>query len=298
MKFKIFKLLVLLLFAVSIARTLKVGDVLEIIAGGHEALTKQVVVQEDGTIDYPLLLDRSVLDMNIQELMDLITLQLAKLDPNAIVVINTISDYKLRVNVLGQVKKPGLLLVHKGASLQEVLLMSEGWTEYADLKKIKLIRAGESYESAITINLDKFLAEGDLALIPEVKDDDTYVVVTAKKSKSIKVLGEVKSPGFYTAYPDANIFDMIQLAGGQAENADLSKVRYITHIDGKSVDTMIDIRRFWKNFQDADSIPKVREGDMIIIYRKTITWPKFMAYLRDFVTLFTMYLLITSFSGS
>ncbi|MFH0918778.1 MAG: SLBB domain-containing protein [Fibrobacterota bacterium] len=281
----------------AVCRTLQAGDVLEISVAGNAALSKKVVVADDGTLDYPLLLDRSVIGMSVSDLMDQLSLAVAKSDPANMVVVNMLSDTKLKVNVLGQVKKPGLLFVNKGASLQEVLMMAEGFNEYSDLTNVKLIRKGKSPDEAQTVSLEPFMAEGDLTSLPEVREGDTYVLVRAKQSKTVKVLGAVRSPGFYAAAPNANLFDMIQVAGGQMDNADLTKVRHITTIDGKRMDEAVDLRHFWEELGDTEKIPKVKEGDMIIVYKKTITWSVFMEYVRDAVSLFTVYLLITSYTS-
>jgi protein involved in polysaccharide export with SLBB domain len=288
----------LLIFSLpAAARSLQAGDVLEISVAGNAALSKKVVVAEDGTLDYPLLADRSVIGMSVQDLMDQLSLAVAKSDPANLVVVNMLSDTKLKVNVLGQVKKPGLMFVNKGASLQEVLMLAEGFNEYSDLNNVKLIRKGRTSAEAQTVNLEPFMAEGDLSSLPEVKDGDTYILVRAKQSRTIKVLGAVRNPGFYAASPNANLFDMIQVAGGQMENADLTKVRHITTIDGKRMDEAVDLRHFWEELGDTEKIPKVREGDMIIVYKKAITWTVFMEYVRDAVSLFTVYLLINSYTS-
>lgn len=291
-------ILIALLFAAALvqARTIKAGDVLDIYVKSNEMLSRKVIVRDDGFIDYPLLMDRSVVGMSVQDLMDALTLAAAKMDPNNMVVVNLLSDYKLKVNVLGQVPKPGLLIIDKGASLQEVLLNAGGVTEFSDLTSIKLIRKGETFEDAENVNLDQFLAEGNLSQLPEVQNGDTYIVLKVKASRNVKVLGAVNRPGFYQTYPNANLFDLIQVAGGQQENADLTKVRHITTIDGKRIDTVVDLRHFWEELGDTENLPKVREGDMIIVYKKTVTWSVFMGWVRDAVTLFTVYLLLQNYS--
>ncbi|OGS37138.1 MAG: hypothetical protein A2293_15780 [Elusimicrobia bacterium RIFOXYB2_FULL_49_7] len=283
--------------SIALGRTIQAGDVLEIYVKGSEALTSKVVVRDDGTIDCPLLMDRSVINMSVPELMDILTLSAAKMDPNNLVVVHLLSEYKLKVNVLGQVVKPGLLLVDKGASLQEVLLNAGGWNEFSDLANIRLIRKGENPEEGNSVNLEAFLVDGDIAVLPEVRNGDTYIVRKVKESRNVKVLGAVNRPGFYQTYPNANIFDLIQVAGGQQENADLTKVRHISTIDGKRVDTVVDLRHFWEELGDTENLPKVHEGDMIIVYKKTVTWTVFMAWIRDAVTLFTVYLLIQNYSN-
>ncbi|OGJ88825.1 MAG: hypothetical protein A2268_07765 [Candidatus Raymondbacteria bacterium RifOxyA12_full_50_37] len=278
------------------ARTIKTGDVLEITVPGNEALSQKVVVRDDGTVDYPLLMDRSVVDMSVQELMDKLTLAVAKVDPQNLVVVSLLSESKLKVQVLGQVMKPGMVLIDKGASLQEVFVSAAGFTPQADLRSIKLVRQSDGATTEEIVNLDRFLSDADLSILPDVQNGDVYIVPMAKTSRNVKVLGAVNQPGFYTAFPNANLFDLIQMAGGQQKDADLTKVRHITTFEGKKADTIIDLRSFWDELGDTEKIPRVQEGDMIIVYKKTLTWSQFMDYLRDFVTLVTVVLLVQAWT--
>jgi protein involved in polysaccharide export with SLBB domain len=224
--------------------------------------------------------------------MDLLTFAVAKADPASMVVVNLLSDYKLKVNVLGQIKKPGMVMVEKGATIQEVLLEAQGATEFANLSDIRLIRKDNSSDNSEMVNLEIFLENGNIKELPEVKNGDTYIVLKEKRSRSIKVLGAVKKPGFFNPVAESNLFDLIQLAGGQLDDADLTKIRHITTVDGKRIDTFINLRDFWEDFSSQDLIPKVSEGDVIIVYRKSITWPAFMGWIRDAVSLVTVFVLV------
>lgn len=274
------------------ARPIKAGDVIEINVPGNTTLSGKVVVNDNGTIDYPLLSDRSIIGLSVREVMDLLTFAVAKADPASMVVVNLLSDYKLKVNVLGQVKKPGMVMVEKGATIQEVLLEAQGATEFANLSDIRLIRKDKSSDNSEQVNLELFLENGNIKELPEVKNSDTYIVLKEKRSRSIKVLGAVKKPGFFNPVAESNLFDLIQLAGGQLDDADLTKIRHITTIDGKKIDTFINLRDFWEDFSSQDLIPKVSEGDVIIVYRKSITWPAFMGWIRDAVSLVTVFVLV------
>lgn len=289
---RLFISLLILLAALVCARPIKPGDVLEIKVPGNESLSRKVVVNDNGTIDYPLLSDRSVSGLGVREVMDLLTFAVAKADPATMVVVNLLSDYKLKVNLLGQVKKPGMVLVDKGAFLQEVLLQGEGSTEFADLTDIKLIRKDKPSGESESIDLESFLEQGDLSLLPEVQNGDTYIVLKEKRSRTVKVLGAVRAPGFFTLPTEANLFDLIQLAGGQHEDADLTKIRHITVLDGKKIDTAVNLREFWEDLGSQEKIPKVHEGDIIIVYKKSVTWTSFMGWIRDAVALATVYLLV------
>ncbi len=287
-------------FVFSFAGLINSGDKLSILIPNNTALSKTVEVEKDGTVNYPLLIGKNVSGMTINELTDHLQLSLAKMDLNSMVLVSPAIDTIMVINVLGQVVKPGIVLIPYGATLQEALVAAGGITDFSDLKKIRLFRKGADTRDPVIVDMQKFLYEGDISVLPELKTGDMIVVPSRPSSRKIKVLGAVKSPGFYTPYPDASVFDLIQVAGGQLEDSDLSKVKHITNSNGKDLENIVDVQNYWDNHAQADSLPIVKEGDVIIVYKKTFTRQKVIALLRDIVTVLTATLLIynISISGS
>jgi polysaccharide export outer membrane protein len=273
------------------AALIKKGQVLKIMVKGQEDLSRMVMVAEDGTIDYPLYQNRKVTGMNTTDLMDELTLILAKNIDNPFVIISILENYPIKVNVLGQVNKPGWAQVPKGASLQEVLLAAGGYTDFADLTSIKQLRAGESVFKENAVNLESFLSQGDLSLMPEVREGDTYILPTTQSRKQIKVLGAVVKPGFYPRILDGTVEDMIVMAGGFAPDADSRRVRHQTVVDKNKVETLLNFNDYYARLDTAQALPKVRDSDIIYVYRKAFTWKEALDYVRDAATILTIILL-------
>lgn len=275
------------------AAIIKAGMTLNIIVKNDKDLSQMVRVNDNGTIEYPLYQDVSVIGKTTSELQDILTYKLAKVVEAPLVLVSVMTETPVSLFVLGQVIKPGLVQVPPKAGLQEVLLAAGGATDLADLNRVKLVRKNQGDENASFYDLQKFLNSGDLALLPSLEDGDRIIVLSSRKSKYVKILGSVNKPGFYPVNESASVFDMLYLAGGPSPDANMSKVRIIGSPGGQKADFLIDMQKFIDNGK-TDDLPLVSEGDMVIVYGKTITWSKTLEITRDIVALITAWFVISS----
>lgn len=290
--FRIALVLALLPWAAA-ASIIKSGMTLSIVVKNDKELSQVVRVNDNGTIDYPLYQDQSVVGKSTSELQDILTYKLAKVVEAPMVLVSVLTETPINLMVLGQVKKPGLVTASSKASLQEVLLMAMGPTDQADLQRVKLVHRNQGDENASYYDLQKFLSTGDLALLPNLADGDRIIFLSSKKSKYVKILGAVNKPGFYPIGESASLFDMLYLAGGPSAEANMSKVRVIGHPGGQQADFLIDMQKFIDEGK-TENLPILAEGDVVIVYNKAITWVKTLEVVRDVVTLITAWFVISS----
>jgi protein involved in polysaccharide export with SLBB domain len=177
------------------------------------------------------------------------------------------------------------------------LLLAQGVTDQADLQKVKLVRRGEGDERAAYYDLQRFLNTGDLNLLPKLADGDKIIVLTSKKSRYVKVLGAVNKPGFFPVTESSGLFDLLYLAGGPTADANLSKVRVISSPGGQRADYVLDVQKFIDDGK-TENLPMLGEGDVLIVYAKTVTWGKALVVVRDVVTLVTAWLVISQLTKS
>jgi protein involved in polysaccharide export with SLBB domain len=274
------------------AAVIKAGMTLSIVVKNDKELSQFVRVNDNGTIDYPLYQDQSVVDKTTSELQDILTYKLAKVVESPMVLVSILTETPINIYVLGQVKKPGLVTASSKASLQEVLLAAQGTTEQADLQRVKLVHRNQGDENASYYDLQKFLTTGDLALLPTLADGDRVILLSSKKSKYVKILGAVNKPGFYPIGESASLFDMLYLAGGPSTDANMTKVRVIGHPGGQQADFLINMQKFIDEGK-TENLPILSEGDVVIVYNKAITWVKTLEVVRDIVTLITAWFVIS-----
>ena len=285
---------VLLLGVPVSAEIIKIGTVLDIQVLSHPEFSGRYSVSEKGTIEYPLLVDEVIANISTAELMNDLTFRLARHIDNPLVLVSVIEKPEIFITVLGQVANPGPVKTLQGASIQEVIMSAGGPLENtADLSRIKIIHRNRP-QAAEMFNLEQFLRDGEVDRLPKLDPDDVVVVLGHERSKKVKVIGSVQKPGLFILEEKINVFELIYLAGGPTEKADLSRVRRISQQeDKKAFEDVLDIQSYLDKGQ-METIPIVMEGDVIIVYSKWFDWKTLLAILNN-ALLFVV--TIQAFSG-
>ena len=196
MTFKLFALSIALLAAGAPlwGAVIKSGDMLEILVVQHAEFSGRYTVNENGTIDYPLLADAPIANSTTSELMNDLTLRLARHIDNPLVLISIVQKPEIGITVLGQVLKPGPVVSYPGASLQEVIQGAGGpLAESADLEHVKISHKSHQ-PSTESCNLKDFLIDGDVEKLPQLFAGDCIVVPAQQKTRKVKVIGAVQKP--------------------------------------------------------------------------------------------------------
>lgn len=281
MKIIIKSLFVSLSFYLSLqAAIIKVGDVLDITVQGHSEFSGRYTVSQKGTIEYPLLADETVVNIHTSELMNELTFRLAKHIDNPLVLISIVEKPNITVTVLGQVAKPGPVETYLGATVQEVIQLAGGPLEKADIDSVKVIHKNGNDQNAIYFNLKSFMKGGKIAGMPRMQSDDIVILLSQTRTTKVKVIGAVNKPGFFDLDEKINVFELIYLAGGPAEKADLSRVRRFFKSEGKTLEEVINVQSFIDK-GEMDNIPLIEEGDVIIVYAKWFDWRILMSILTN-----------------
>lgn len=142
-------------------------DVLNIHVWREEALSRTVPVRLDGKISMPLLDDIQAAGTTPLELKDIITDRLREYIDDPIVTVIVTEHNNFKVFVSGQVRTPGVYRLRSRGTLLQIIPMSGGFTDWANQKKILLIRNHNGREERSTINYTKLLDTGsDVELRP------------------------------------------------------------------------------------------------------------------------------------
>lgn len=152
------------------------SDVLTVTIWKEPTLSGNVLVRPDGMISLPLLGDVQASGMTPAQLADQITAKLKKYvqAPNVSVVVGEI--HSKVVYLLGEVGKRGPVEMTSGMTLLDAIASAGGLTDYANTKKIYILRdqAGKHdripvhYKEALKGNSDFNLAlePGDTIVVP------------------------------------------------------------------------------------------------------------------------------------
>jgi polysaccharide export outer membrane protein len=152
-------------------------DVLYIYVWKEENLSRTVPVRMDGMISIPLVDDVKAAGMTPLQLKEYLLAKLREFveTPDVTVIVQEANSY--RVYVQGEVKTPGVYKLRTETSLVQLIVMAGGFTDWANKKKITIIRKEGGKESRIRANYvkiidgdegakDVILKSGDIVIIP------------------------------------------------------------------------------------------------------------------------------------
>jgi polysaccharide biosynthesis/export protein len=154
------------------------GDVLQISVWKNEGLSRVAPVRPDGKISIPLLHDIQAAGLTAMQLRDKIARALAEFLPNPEVSVALAEVHSLRVSVLGEVQKPGVLELQGRTTILEAIAMAGGFRDFASPSKITVIRLDEqgqtqkirfNYNKAVNNSPDEpnmVLRPGDVIVVP------------------------------------------------------------------------------------------------------------------------------------
>jgi protein involved in polysaccharide export with SLBB domain len=135
---------------------LQPGDVIRVEIWREPDLSGEFLVNEWGVVTFPLLGDREATTIPIEQLRDSLLAEYRSQLRNPSI---TITPYR-RVNLLGEVNRPGLYPLDPTVSLAGAVAMAGGTTPLGDLNRIRIIRDGQvlhprvsAYETLHTVNI-------------------------------------------------------------------------------------------------------------------------------------------------
>ena len=153
-------------------------DVLLIHVWREETLTRQVTVRIDGKISHPLIDEIQAVGLTPMQLRKAVTERIKKFVDDPVVTIIVMEANSFKVFISGEVRGQGVHRLRKETTILELIPMVGGFTEWADQKKIMIIRKEDGKEKRIIVNYKKIvkgekgannivLRAGDIIIVPD-----------------------------------------------------------------------------------------------------------------------------------
>jgi len=151
------------------------SDTITVTVWKEPALSSSLLVRPDGMISMPLLGDIQASGVTPLQLADVIATKLKKFiqDPNVSVVLMQI--HSKIIYLLGEVAKKGPVDMTPGMTLLEAISSAGGLTDFANAKKIYILRNEAGTHQKIPVHYKQAL-KGDSTLDVVLKPGDTIVV--------------------------------------------------------------------------------------------------------------------------
>ena len=151
-------------------------DVLQILVWKEETLSQSVMVRSDGKISLPLIDEIQAAGLTPLKLKEVLTERFKEFVENPLVTVMVREARSFKVFVSGQVAKPGVFTLVGETTILQIIPMAGGFTEWANQRKVLLIRRENGRESRMTINYKKIISGEDINANILLKPGDTIIV--------------------------------------------------------------------------------------------------------------------------
>lgn len=153
------------------------GDILEVSVWREDYLERDVAVQPDGRISFPLVGVLSAAGGNVDELQQKVAARLSQYIPDPVVTVSIKEIRGNRIYVIGQVQRPGHFIMNPTIDVVQALALAGGTTPFASLNDIKILRRSGERQTSIDFrygdiekgrNLQQniILHSGDVIIVP------------------------------------------------------------------------------------------------------------------------------------
>ena len=173
-----------------------------------------------------------------------------------------------RVSVLGEVQRPGAIVIDTPRSILDVLALAGGLTSLAD-RKILIERHGSDKRIAYFVSNE---ADEAIAKAVMIYPGDTIIV---PKASIAYIIGDVGAPGGYTMTDDQGTLTVLELvarAGGANKTSVAAHARLIRRTNNGYIEFQVNIK----------SIEKGKQSDFALQPNDIVFLP--FSFLKNFAT--------------
>jgi polysaccharide export outer membrane protein len=151
------------------------GDKLRVEVYREPQLSQSLQVRPDGKITLPLVGDFMAANRTAMELRDSLATALKEYVTNPVVTVIVVEASAAQVYVIGEVERPGTLVMQGPMTVLQALAQSGGLREFADRSDIRILRKTQNgtqtlsfdYKEAIKGRRDPtYLQPGDTVVVP------------------------------------------------------------------------------------------------------------------------------------
>jgi protein involved in polysaccharide export with SLBB domain len=198
---------------------LEPGDTLQIVILGEKEQQFTLVIRPDGYINLPIIGEIKIADMTIPDLTAELVERYRVYIRNPIITVILVKMHQEQVQVLGDVRTPGVFTLLPGANAIDAIMRAGGPNAFADLSRVTVQRRDQS--DIISLDLSG-MSDGIFKTDFLVRDGD--IIFVPRNTIRVAVIGEVNKPGVYEIGKDGRLLDALMMAGGLTSKAKTGKI--------------------------------------------------------------------------
>lgn len=235
------------------------GDKIFVSISGLEEIAFNLVIDQEGNLYIPKVggidLKNSTLSEGKKNIISTINKYYKNVD-----IFVTLADFrKIKVSLVGNVKKPSSHILSANARLMDIITVSDGLAETSNYRNIKILsRNGEQK----TYDLLSFLRYGDKSDNPYLSEGD--VVIVDKVDKIVTIYGEVKYPGIYEFVEGETVSELFNLAGGFTLKAKTDTIEVVSF----DTEGSKQVSNYFSFYQLNNNSIKLKGQDRVIVRQK------------------------------
>ena len=165
--------------AIDPSYTIRPGDLLQITVWKEEQLDKETLVLPDGMIDFPLIGTIKAAGLTPAQVQATMKQKLKPFIPSASVTVVVKQTTGNAVSVIGQVARPGDVVMNRNLTVMQALSQVGGLTTYADDDSIVILRKVDGKETSITFDYSDVSRGRDLETNITLQPGDVIIVPAA-----------------------------------------------------------------------------------------------------------------------
>lgn len=190
------------------------GDELLISILGVEDKGFKTVIDHEGNIFIPKVGVIELRNLNLAEAKRKIRESILKSYKNVEVAISLISFRKIKVSLIGNIKRSGTMTLPSNYRLSDIILNTNLLLKDSDIRNILIKNRQKKNQS---YDLLKFLRLGSETENPYLREGD--IIKIPKADRVVSIFGEVPYPGTHEYVENQTVSELIELAGGLLHTA-------------------------------------------------------------------------------
>jgi protein involved in polysaccharide export with SLBB domain len=229
------------------------GDEVVVTVTGSLSLVERSTVDRDGQVILPVIGSLPVANRTFGELHEVLTAAFGTRYRGFALQVSLGRLRTIRVQILGQVKRPGPLDVPARVSLASALSAAGGVLKTGSLRRVRLTRAG-----ARKPDLDLYeylLGSGKAELVLQPGD----VIRVPPIGQTVGVAGYVRRPGIYELLGTETVGQVLELAAGLTPFAFTPHLQIETTVEGRGR-TTLDVE-----LDTAGKTRRMKDGELILV---------------------------------
>ncbi|NOX08825.1 MAG: polysaccharide export protein [Gammaproteobacteria bacterium] len=159
------------------AYQIQAGDMLLISVWKEEDLNREILVQPDNSISFPLIGNLSTHGLSVTALQTLLKDKIGTYIPDPVITVAVRQPTGNKIYVIGKVQRSGEFIATRRMDVMQALSMAGGTTPFASLNNIKILRRTGSQQIAIPfrygdvedgekLEQNIILKSGDIVVVP------------------------------------------------------------------------------------------------------------------------------------